>query len=113
MTVKRVIQLWPENRIIVSIEAVGTHRYFAVSNWQFEDEGLIRSGDKIFSVEKESPDLSIRRTNVSCKNAISVKAITNSRFDIPPSTQNLSKSSFVSTAVILVLLAVRILREVK
>jgi hypothetical protein len=115
MTVKCVIRLWPENRVIVCIEAVGTHHYFAVSSWRFGNERSIRSGDKIFSVEEKSPDFAIRGTNVPCKNAFSRQAIANSTFDIPPSTRNLSKLSFVSTAVIFdkFLLAVRILREVQ
>jgi hypothetical protein len=102
MTVKRVIRLWPQDRIVVCIEAVGTHHYFAVSSWWFRNEGLIRSGDKIFPVEEESPDGAIHRTNVPCKNVFSGQSIANSSVNIPPSTRNLSKSSFVSTAVILI-----------
>jgi hypothetical protein len=102
MAVKRIIRLGPENRIVISIEAVRTHDYFAVSKWWFGNEGLIRSGDEIFSVEEESPDFAIRRTNVPCKDAFSSQTIANSRFNIPPFTRNLSKSSFVSTAVILI-----------
>ena len=77
MAVKCVIRLWPQDRIVVCIEAVGTHHYFAVSNWRFRNEGSIRSGDKIVSIEEESPDFAIRCTNVSCKNAYSGQAIAN------------------------------------
>jgi hypothetical protein len=64
MTVKHVIRLWPENRIVVCIEAVSMHHYFTVSNWWFGNEGSIRSGERIFSVEEESPDFAIRCTDV-------------------------------------------------
>jgi hypothetical protein len=104
MAIKHVIRLWPQDRIVVCIEAVGTHHYFAVSNGRFRNEGLIRSGDIICPVEEESPDGAIHRTNVPCKNVFSGQFIANSTFDIPPSSspsRNLSKSSFVSTAVIL------------
>jgi hypothetical protein len=86
MAVKRIIRLGPENRIVISIEAVRTHGYFAVSKWRFGNEGLIRSGDEIFSVEEESPDFAIRRTNVPCKDAFSSQTIANSRSNIPPFT---------------------------
>ena len=64
MTVKCVIRLWPENRVIICIEAIGTHHYFAVSSWRFGDEGLIWSCHKIFSVEQESPYFAICQTDV-------------------------------------------------
>jgi hypothetical protein len=102
MAVKHVIRLWPENRIVACIEAVGTHNYFANSDWWFGDEGLIGSGNKIFPIEEESPDFTIRCTNLSCKNLFSGKSMANSRFNIPSSTQNLSRLSFASTQVILI-----------
>jgi hypothetical protein len=82
VTVKRIIRLWPENRIVVCIEAVGAHHYPTVSNRRFGNESSIRSGDKIFSVQEESPDFAIRRTNEPCKNTFSGKTIANSRFNI-------------------------------
>jgi hypothetical protein len=100
MTVKHGIRLWPENRIVVRIKAVSTHHYFAISNWWFRNEGFIRSGDKIFPIKEESPNLAICCTNVPYKNGFSDKAIVNPKFNMPPSMRNLSKSSFVSTAVI-------------
>ena len=78
VTVKRIIGLGPENRIVICIEAVGAHYYFMISSWGFGDESLIRSGDKIFSVEEESPDFAIHRTNGPCKNTFSRQAIANS-----------------------------------
>jgi hypothetical protein len=102
MTVIHVIRLWPENRIIVCIEAVHTHHYFAVSNWQLGDEGSIRGADKIFSIQKESPDFAIHHTYVPCKNIFSRKAIPNPRFNRPPLTQNLNKLTFISMPVILI-----------
>ena len=102
MAVKHIIRLGPENRIIISIEAVSAHDHLAVSKWRFGNEDLIRSGDKIFSIEEESPDFAIRRTNVPCMDAFRRQTIANSRFNIPPSTRNLSKSSFISAAVILI-----------
>ena len=80
MTVTDVIRLWPENGIVVCIEAVGTHKYFADSDWRFGDEGLIGSGDKIFPVKEESPNFPIGRANVPCKNVFSGKGIANPRF---------------------------------
>src|ERR1700679_1287657 len=115
MTVKSVIRLWPEDGIVVCIEAIDTHHYFSLSNWRCGDEGLIGSGDKIFSFKEESPNFAIRRTNVPCKDASSGKAIASSGFNVPPSTRNLSKSLFVSTAVMLIkfLMAVGVLRGVQ
>jgi len=102
MTVKTVIRLWPENRVVICIEAVGAHDHFTFSNRRFGDEALIRGGDKIFSIKEERPDYAIRRTNFPCKDAFSGKTIINPRFNMPPSTRNLSKLSVVSTAVILI-----------
>jgi hypothetical protein len=82
VTVKHIIRLWPENRIVVCIEAVGAHHYPTVSNWRFGDESSIRSGDKIYSVHEESPDFAVCRTNGPCENAFSRQAIANSRFNI-------------------------------
>jgi hypothetical protein len=84
MTAECVIRLWPADRVIVCIEAVGTHEYFAVSNRWLRDEGLIRGGDKIFSIEEESPSLAIHCTNVPYKNGFSDKAIVNPKFNMLP-----------------------------
>ena len=115
MTVESVIRLWPEDGIVVCIEAINTHHYFALSNWRCRDEGLIGSGDKLFSFEEESPKFAICHTNVPCKDTSSRKAITSSGFNVPPSTRNLSKSSLISMAVMLIkfLMAVGILRRVQ
>jgi hypothetical protein len=100
MTVQSVIRLQPEYRVIICIEAISMHYYFTVSSWWLGDEGLIRSGDEIFSTEEESADFAICHTNFPCKNAFRGQAIVNLRFDILQSTLNLSKSTSVSTAVI-------------
>ena len=57
MAVKRVEGLWPESRIVVRIEAVSTHHYFAVSNRRFGDEGSIRGGDKYSPPKRRAPTL--------------------------------------------------------
>ena len=113
MTVKCVVRLGPEDRVIVCIKAVGTHEYFVVSNWQLGDGGSIRGGDEIFAIKEESPDLAICCTNVPYKNGFSGKTIINPKFNIPPSMRHLSKSSFISTTVIFdtFLLAMRTIRE--
>lgn len=113
MTVKCVVRLGPEDRVVVCIKAVGTHEYFAVSNRRLGDGGSIRGGDKIFAVEEESPDPAVCCTNGPYKNGFSGKTIVNPKFDILPSTRHLSKSSFVSTTAIFdkFLLAVRTIKR--
>ena len=113
MAVKCVVRLGPEDRVVICIKAVGTHKYFAVSNRRLGDGGSIRRGDEIFAIEEESPDLAVCCTDVPYKNRFSGKSIVDPKFNTPPSTRHLSKPSFVSMIVIFdkFLLAMRTITE--
>jgi hypothetical protein len=62
VTTVSVIWLWPAERIIVSIQAVRTHVYFAgVAQRGSGNEVLVGRGNEISSIEEKGADFAISR----------------------------------------------------
>jgi hypothetical protein len=60
MTKIRETWLWPTDRIIISIQAISTNRYFVgVAKWGCWNEVLVGRGNKILSVEEKGTDSAI------------------------------------------------------